>query len=698
MPINFEEEQVNLVWAARVTCEDVAGDGQEMYWCGPSSRTSGFTFDLGGGLGWAFEPRGGQISRRRDLGSLKNNIIIPTRLGLQIQLGSEDAALRTLALTGKWAGYSMSVWRVELDDEGKVLNQEIIFKGRIAKRTVKFDRLEIIGGSRFIGLHLPWPMGRPIDSSLFTDTTDGVTSGSDTSVGNSNGGTFHPSSPALREGDVGKYIPLVFGDGQAVGSGLHGFVWRRALYVGRNRIDSHDGTGPVSPAYSYFFFVDHRTGTGSDDSVWVDQVRHEAPDTNAKPHLQAAAQNSGGTPGSGTGTGTQLVPKAGSTDSLGLMTVYEVLDDTAGIGPEGTYVRIDSEFDITMDGEAEPQCFVRMSGRNRGTWDTAWNSAPDPHITSGAVRVLKRSTTPPADADWQIIRDVFTDSQLLNLGASSDVFETGNLSAFDTSAPTGVVTGDRWRRFGCCVPLEPTASPPTVREVLQDLLYQVGADVCEVYETAKDDLRLRFMRRRPNPAEEGVDHLLLEGEFLTGERSVVTRWRVEDDPNNFAATDVTFSTPDLYVDPLVVGSAAFNVPEGAADDIDRELAYSFSFSDNSYRSSRDDEDVVVTDAGRFWVALEELDGGGGVREGAQFIAEARQQHIMETECVGGFRWMRFDPGDTVQFLAEGLDSLPTGHIRGMVEKIGDEVSVDLRIVHASFFPSADEAGGGGGGD
>lgn len=691
MAINFQSEDLRLVWAIALNCEDANGATQILRWCGPSTRTSGFTVETGLNLGAAYEPRGGTLQRRRDLGGLKNSILIPTEIQLKVDLGEDDGDLRSLAITGNWAGHPFTAWRVELDDQGLVLDREIIAQGRITNDpTVTLDSLSLVCSSTLLALREPWPMGRPIDTSLFTDTTDGVTSMSTTAILGSMGGTFHPSAPGLRAQDAGRYIPLVFGDEER-NSGNESWVVKEGVFVGENTIYASKMTGvgvggAVTAEHSYFFYCDPRVGSGAADSLWVDQVWFEAPDTAARPHTQQALLNDGGVPGTGP---NNWLASGGYLNDAGLFTVYEVLDATAGIGPVGLYVRVTSDFDIDWGGDAAPRCMVRMAGRNRGEPDPAWAVSPDPYIVAGDVRVLRKSSTAPADADWQLLRDIYTDAQLLDKGASSDVFETGNLVDFDSQAPVGSATGDRWRRFSCCVPLEPASAPPKVRDVLQDLLYQVGADLVEIYEPSKDAIRLRVLRRRPNPADSTVDHLISEGEFVTGDRTVVTRWEVLGDMDNNSAGEIGVRSAEYFREPIRAGAASTNVPDGVSDELAPKRHLSADFESSTFRSARDDERTAKLDAGRFWVPLEHIDGGGGFREGAQFMADMRQQKIRWSRVTLGFRGLRFDPGDTVRYLAQGLEELPVGQIRTMIERYSTEVQVKVEVVHASFFTSGE---------
>ena len=631
------------VYLIEVKYQDPAGANKTARWCGPGGRTgSGVAFDRGAGQGpQQWETRLRAASYSRELGGIRNHVQTAHSLTFKLSIAGPSDPLMGALVNGRWINREIRAWFADLAT-GESIQR---FNGRIRKGTrVTSDSASIraIGGPLL--LDLPWPT-----TKIPTDTTEWIHDPPKVfgagGYSHPNYGLvehlFHPSrnplnppgdSYLLNPKDLGFNVGTIHGDSDpSISSG--GDVWRQIIYYGSDQ-QEHLATG----RYGHFFHVSPQFG------CYVHQAAFPISDV---------------------GFAYIRVYDDDRTQPSWIETFNNY--DPA-MGPVGTNCAVMIQgwalpTQLMVEGD-EAIILGRISGPGIGQVEDT--------DESGSIEILRGTGLVSDNVDHQVIEQLFTSPELLNLPTA---LNAADLGTFYSDAEPGLT----YRTMVCAVPRTMATSAPVLREVIGDLGDVTGWDLVERYDTANGELRLSPRRRRPSPNHPGADWTLRQGDIMEPNPG---RWEILDDPESDYANSLTIAGPEYGVGPV---DADFDL---TYESMDQTASVSAVFDDAPEQAGHGAV-VAVTDKNKWWRATP-----GGEVFGFPFQAYARAQPQLWTYVPCGSPRYAVDLCDTLRYEVAGLPT-SVAQVRGLIES-WDELAIELQAVHVTYFEGA--AGGGGKGE
>lgn len=633
VPWNWSATTGGWVYAVEVAYLTAAGERATARWCGPPSRCgSGLAAAIGSVVPqqWEARLRGARYSR--DLGGLRQHVQVASTLALRVDLAGPADPLFAALRDGRWTDREVVAWFFDRDTGAWVeMERGRVRRGR--ELTVDGARLSITAGPLL--LSEPWPMTRIPDPA-----SGGLAAGSPWTHGDVptvGAHIWHPTVPGTDKLDgyrhLGRYVGPVWGNGNTVLTGDR--VWREVVFYGTS-------DDPSSASRHYYFHVSPQFGCYVHELYWLD-------------------------------TGPDPSVIRGVTDDTGPGSWVESFNlRAATMGPLGTNCRLHAPAALVPDfstPETEARVFARISGPVHYTLPP---TGLDPDESSGAVERLSVSGSLQF-LDGDVIDDVFV------LLGQPQALAPGAVADFGIAAEYGPEAGYDYRRLVCAVPRLIVDKPPSLREVLGDLMRVVGADLVQRVATTgavAGTQRLFPRRRRPSPHHPEADWKIRPGQLVEPDPG---DWSISDDAEADYATRVLVVSPEFGRDPADTdGDAVLDV----LDPVDRVRRLHDDTVEQALAGS-----VIAADdeENRYWLPFP-----GGEVDGFEWQGATRSQPQPWVTARLGAPHFAVDLADTVGYEVAGLPSA-IGQVR-QIEQDWDGLHVEIRSVHVRFHEGAPPPG------
>jgi hypothetical protein len=350
-------------------------------------------------------------------------------------------------------------------------------------------------------------------------------------------------------------------------------------------------------------------------------------------------------------------------------------------GPLGTCVRIrmdslaDSEKprwwapDVThsIRGEgAGHRIYALLVGPGYADFPPGWDALTAPFLTP--TFGTPTSTIPASTYPWRgdyakLLEDLDSAPWLNSIGP---FLGTNAIADFVAAAPTYHVDG-----LECRIPYALIDDPPSMREVVGELMTVLQADLCWRLDTATERMAIYPIWRGPRPGQP-VDWTITAAELVRVEQPRPLQW--DDDPFRDYATRVVVKTPSVgltypFASPPA-GIGATTTYNGLYLSVAEESAAGYG---GKLRKGIDR---------RYW-----LDTGSGAS--ARNAGEHHCQRQRQSVGTLGPRGMQVQQGDLIAY---SIDDYPTA--AGQVRKTAwdlDAVTATIAALHIEAFPDDGDA-------
>jgi hypothetical protein len=539
MTIDWTREDLSLVYLVRASYR-FDGSGETAYWCGPSSRCgSGLTVaDPSTGTVQAWEVRlsGGRIDA--SMQGTRDPFERAGGLSFVVACGADSDDLHEHARGGSWANQEVVLYLVDLDGSGNVRAWQEGFRGVFDRNPNSIDwgsfRVQAVASTSALDGNLLMTRLPDDPTSTWTKDADWTNVGPNDAtwgLGNADGAFYPPgawgSSPGQNLGcdlhpeAAGKYVGHTFGHGATglwspSGGGQRG-VWREVVVYGHS-IDVTAGT-------EWYYAHVSSIGNDTDGALFVWDI--------------ALTLTTGTVRRYATTTGNEIAT---------------FINDDATAGPVGTCVRFSAPAgpgSLNWRSGARGTVLALVSGHyHADVGGTSWNAATNPflNVTAGngydpnAAGFAPEATSTPRMAYKEIITDLLTSS---DFNPEPGSLGTTAITDFVADAPG---TSATFVNRVCAIPLLLADSPPTIREVLGELLQTLGAALVQRWDATAEELRWYPVWRRPFAGDTTADHKFLAAELLRETPHSIT---LLDDPDREYATGVVVEEAMRYGSPTV---------------------------------------------------------------------------------------------------------------------------------------------------
>jgi len=644
-PIDWRKPNLRLAYLVegRYAAHDAVTtlDRETVRWCGPASRVGSGISAMVTVLGMPHSERLGAWESRisgcvfdQTIGSLKQSIQAISDVTMRVAMGDEDVNptrvidsrkyLSDAAMYGRWKGQPAAVMVVDMDDvsHGQVIGEGTWDRDPTNIEATSFSMTISIG--QVVPPNMDWPMAQVPETTNYWETYSytGVAAG-----------PFSPTGVAspdfgISDAHRGKWVGQIFGGDEAFftttdpyGNGAR--LWRELVTYGAL---SGQHFAWVSPRYDQFCYDIAYEDTAG-DVVYV------------------------------------------SDDASAIITVFNNNDPTRG--PTGTCVKFSTA--LFSPWSRQNRAWGKVAGgplghfnRPAGYTDIAVGDPSTGNPVIGSALLTANDQAAPlaalgpvfikSAAVWEVFQDIVVN--FLGGELHPDAIQT--LYDYYTITLLGTT---KWA-LGACVPATLTEQPPSMREVLEDLMRAIPGDLI----LRQDNITPGKVRKwmavpRPLGGEE-PDRIVYVGDLY------------DSDP---ARSLVQMSDPDgNYSNETTLGGAQYwGAPDKDEDRIDIKLTDKIQMIDLVEQSSAGVNQVITENAGlKYW----KFQSSSGVDSWAPDIEAAKSRPQCVLEAKHGHPSMEMELGDLIAYDITGVYA-GVGQIRGLLLDLDTQV-VTVTTYHA----------------
>tara|TARA_R110000824_G_scaffold86623_2_gene214224 strand:- start:8478 stop:10673 length:2196 start_codon:yes stop_codon:yes gene_type:complete len=351
-------------------------------------------------------------------------------------------------------------------------------------------------------------------------------------------------------------------------------------------------------------------------------------------------------------------------------TILVAVNTAPARGPLGTIVRWTDDGTLAWKSEGT-RVFAKLGGTGSGPRPSSWGSGENNQPFVGANRLTSTTSTtgeayplgtPSAGTSElsYILRTIFEEAEYGIAGTTVAGLHTDAIP----DLYVGLTLIQQKSRRCCRIPRDLVDEPPSMANVLSDLMESIPADLILRRDPAVGFPRY-YPRVRPTIGGLVVDYSIDVSALY---RSEVLDIVTLDDPDGFYANEVSYEE-----------SVNDNGIEGTSSDVGRmpeTVGHAFGLRDLAEQGPEGTNQPILGEKKiKFW--MHDFDGGEAA--GAQFFLRyvGRQQKVME--ATHGIQAMAMQLGETIRYLPTSVLRW-AGQIRGMRLDL-DRQTVAIKSYH-----------------